>query len=190
MMKSFSFSTVILMAALGGIVAAAQQRGGAVRAPRPGIDWPAFRGIDASGVAAQGRPTPTTFAPASAVWRTKIPGLGNSSPIVWNDLLCVTTAISAKDNSFKPGLYGNIEPVNDTSPHEWKVICLDKRSGAVRWEQTVHQGVPAIKRHPKSTQARHDGCHGSVAALIRRPPARAPLLWGACSAAGNSRAPR
>ncbi len=163
MMKSFSFSTVILIAALGGIVAAAQQRGGAVRAPRPGIDWPAFRGIDASGVAAQGRPTPTTFAPASAVWRTKIPGLGNSSPIVWNDLLCVTTAISAKDNSFKPGLYGNIEPVNDTSPHEWKVICLDKRSGAVRWEQTVHQGVPAIKRHPKSTQANAtlatDGVH-------------------------------
>src|SRR5262245_54153960 len=135
MMKSVMFSTSIAMSALVVIGAAAQQRGGAVRAPRPGIDWPAFRGIDASGVAAQGRPTPTAFAPSSAAWRTKIPGLGNSSPIVWDDLLCVTTAISAQDNSFKPGLYGNIEPVNDSSPHEWKVICLDKRSGAVRWQQ-------------------------------------------------------
>ena len=101
--------------------------------------------------------------PASAAWRTKIPGLGNSSPIVWGDLLCVTTAISSKDNSFKPGLYGNVEPVNDTSPHEWKVICLDKQTGAMRWEQTVHKGVPAVKRHPKSTQANAtlatDGTH-------------------------------
>ncbi len=133
------------------------------RAPRPGVDWPAFRGIDANGVVTEGRPAPTTFTPASAAWRTKIPGLGNSSPIVWGDLLCVTTAISEKDNSFKPGLYGNIEPVNDSSPHEWKVICLDKRTGATRWEQTVHKGVPAVKRHPKSTQANAtlatDGTH-------------------------------
>jgi len=164
MMKGFLFSTAIAISALASIAAGMQQRGGGrVHAPRPGIDWPAFRGIDASGVAEQGRPTPTTFTPSSAVWRTKIPGLGNSSPIVWDDLLCVTTAISAMDNSFKPGLYGNIEPVNDSSPHEWKVICLDKRSGAARWEQTVHQGVPAIKRHPKSTQANAtlatDGVH-------------------------------
>jgi outer membrane protein assembly factor BamB len=156
-------STFIIVATafLLGIAAAAQQR--AAVAPRAGIDWPAFRGIDATGVTTEGRPTPTTFSPASAVWRTKIPGLGNSSPIVWGDLLCVTTAISEKDNSFKPGLYGNIEPVNDSSPHEWKVICLDKRTGAARWEQTAYKGVPAVKRHPKSTQANAtlatDGTH-------------------------------
>ncbi len=164
MTKLFTFSTAIVAAALLGITALAQQqRGGPARAPRPGVDWPAFRGIDANGVVTEGRPTPTTFTPASAAWRTKIPGLGNSSPIVWGDLLCVTTAISEKDNSFKPGLYGNIEPVNDSSPHEWKVICLDKRTGATRWEQTVHKGVPAVKRHPKSTQANAtlatDGTH-------------------------------
>ena len=160
MTKPFTF-TMIATACLLGIAAAAQQRA-AVR-PRPGVDWPAFRGIDATGVVTEGRPAPTTFSPSSAVWRTRIPGLGNSSPIVWGDLLCVTTAISEKDNSFKPGLYGNIEPVNDSSPHEWKVICLDKRTGAARWEQTVHKGVPAVKRHPKSTQANAtlatDGTH-------------------------------
>jgi outer membrane protein assembly factor BamB len=155
--SAFIVATTVLLA--GG--ATAQQRGAVP--PRPGVDWPAFRGIDATGVVAEGRPTPTSFSPASAVWRTKIPGLGNSSPIVWGDLLCVTTAISEKDNSFKPGLYGNIEPVNDSSPHEWKVICLDKRTGATRWEQTAHKGVPAVKRHTKSTQANAtlatDGTH-------------------------------
>jgi len=163
MSKLSTFSTVITAATLLGIMAAAEQRDSAVRAPRPGVDWPAFRGIDANGVVTDGQPVPTTFTPASAAWRTKIAGLGNSSPIVWGDLLCVTTAISATDNSFKPGLYGNIEPVEDSSPHEWKVICLDKRNGARRWERTVHQGVPAVKRHPKSTQANAtlatDGTH-------------------------------
>jgi outer membrane protein assembly factor BamB len=162
MPKLFTFSSVAI-AALLGISAGAQQRGGPARAPRPGTDWPAFRGIDATGVVTEGRPAPTTFTSGSAAWRTKIPGLGNSSPIVWGDLLCITTAISEKDNSFKPGLYGNIEPVNDTSPHEWKVICLDKQTGKTRWEQTVHKGVPAVKRHPKSTQANAtlatDGTH-------------------------------
>ena len=108
----------------------AQQRGTPPRAARPGVDWPAFRGIDANGIVQEGRPAPTTFTPAAAAWRTKIPGLGNSSPVIWGDLLCVTTAISSKDNSFKPGLYGNVEPVEDSSPHEWKVMCLDKRTGA------------------------------------------------------------
>src|SRR5262245_20309360 len=160
-MTKLSSLTAVAAVALLGLSAAAQQR--AAVPARPGVDWPAFRGIDGKGVVAEGRPTPTTFTPASAAWRTKVPGLGNSSPIVWGDLLCITTAISEKDNSFKPGLYGNIEPVNDTSPHEWKVICLDKRTGAARWEQTVHKGVPAVKRHTKSTQANAtlatDGTH-------------------------------
>ena len=34
--------------------------------------------------------------------------------------------------------------------------------------------------------ARQYGCHGFCVALIRRPPARAPQLRGACSAAGKS----
>jgi hypothetical protein len=156
-------ATVLATATIAlSMTLAAQQPAERARAPQPGIDWPAFRGIDASGLA-EGRPAPTTFTPTSAAWRTKISGLGNSSPIVWGDLLCVTTAISARDNAFKPGLYGDIEPVNDSSPHEWKVMCLDKRSGKTRWEQTVHKGVPAVKRHPKGTQANAtlatDGTH-------------------------------
>src|SRR3990170_4992712 len=107
MMNARIASTVIATAIGLSITLAAQQPAERARAPQPGIDWPAFRGIDASGLA-EGRPAPTTFMPASAAWRTKISGLGNSSPIVWGDLLCVTTAISARDNAFKPGLYGDI----------------------------------------------------------------------------------
>jgi outer membrane protein assembly factor BamB len=125
-------------------------------APRPGVDWPQFRGIRASGIA-EGHPTPTRWDVAAGrgvVWKTPVPGLGLSSPIVWGDLVCLTTSLSGKkDADLKVGLYGDIEPVQDDSMHEWRVYCLDKKSGAVKWQQTVHKGVPRIKRHTKATHA-------------------------------------
>lgn len=136
--------------------------------PRAGVDWPSFRGTNARGVA-EGTPAPTSFTPASALWKTAIPGLGNSSPVIWGDLLCLTTAIGGRsDAALKTGLYGDIESVADDSPHTWKVICLDKRSGRIRWERAVRSGVPKVKRHMKSTHANAtlatDGTH--LAALF------------------------
>jgi outer membrane protein assembly factor BamB len=149
--------TAIGAIAFVAVVAAAFQLSMAAgTAPRPGVDWPQFRGISASGIA-EGHPTPTTWDVAAGrgvVWKTPVPGLGLSSPIVWGDLVCLTTSLSGKkDADLKVGLYGDIEPVQDDSMHEWRVYCLDKKSGAVKWQQTVHKGVPKIKRHTKATHA-------------------------------------
>jgi len=128
----------------------------AATAPRPGVDWPQFRGINASGIS-EGHATPAAWNVGSGeriAWRTPVPGLGLSSPIVWGDLVCVTTSISGrKDAGLKVGLYGNIAPVEDDTEHEWRIYCLDKKSGAIRWQQAVHRGVPKVKRHTKSTHA-------------------------------------
>jgi outer membrane protein assembly factor BamB len=136
------------------------------RLGRPGVDWPSFRGPGASGVA-EGFSTPVTWnveASKGVAWKTPIPGLGHSSPIVWQDRVCVTTAISGKaDAELKVGLYGNIDPVDDDTAHEWRVICLDKDTGKVAWSQTARRAVPTIKRHTKSTHANStlatDGTH-------------------------------
>jgi outer membrane protein assembly factor BamB len=149
--------TAIGSIAFVAVVAAAFQLSmTAGTAPRPGVDWPQFRGIRASGIA-EGHPTPTRWDVAAGrgvVWKTPVPGLGLSSPIVWGDLVCLTTSLSGKkDADLKVGLYGDIEPVQDDSMHEWRVYCLDKKSGAVKWQQTVHKGVPKIKRHTKATHA-------------------------------------
>ena len=121
-----------------------------------GGNWPSFRGPDAAGVA-EGFPLPADWSvPASRNirWRTPIPGLGHSSPIVWGGRLFVTTSISgAKRPELKVGLYGDIGSVNDSSVHRWMVYALDAASGKIVWEKTVHSGVPQIKRHPKSTHA-------------------------------------
>jgi outer membrane protein assembly factor BamB len=126
------------------------------RAPRAGVDWPSFRGIQAGGVA-EGHPLPLRWdvpAGTNVRWRTPLPGLGHSSPAIWGDLLCVTTAVSGlADPELKLGLYGDIKPVEDASPHTWKLYCLDKRTGKVRFERTAARAVPRVKRHTKSTHA-------------------------------------
>jgi outer membrane protein assembly factor BamB len=127
----------------------------AASAPRAGVDWPAFRGIAASGIG-DGKATPTTWNASTGAgmkWKTAIAGLGHSSPIVWGDLVCVATATSDGDQSLKVGLYGDIAPVNDTTEKAWKVVCLDKKTGALKWERELRRGVPAVKRHTKATHA-------------------------------------
>jgi outer membrane protein assembly factor BamB len=126
----------------------------AVAAPRPGVDWPSFRGIAASGVS-DGRAAAAAWNVPSGErvrWKTAVPGLGHSSPIVWGDLVCTLTARGG-DETLKVGLYGNITPVEDATERSWRVLCLEKTSGRVRWERELHRGVPAVKRHTKATHA-------------------------------------
>jgi outer membrane protein assembly factor BamB len=88
------------------------------------------------------------------VWKTPVPGLGHASPIVWGDLVFVATAISGKaDAGLRVGYYGDIQSVPDDTAHEWRVYALDKKTGAVKWQQTAYRGVPKIKRHMKATHA-------------------------------------
>ena len=76
-------------------------------------DWPQFRGPNSDGVAAE-TTLPTEWGPDKNVqWKTKIPGVAWSSPIVWGDKVFVTTAIT--DNQRKPpadGPYEHFEPFN------------------------------------------------------------------------------
>ena len=121
-----------------------------------GVNWPGFRGHKADGIA-EGYPTPTVWNVDSSqniLWKTEIPGLGHSSPIVWGDRVFVTTAVSGMEKpELKVGLYGSINPVEDDTEHEFKVFCLDKKTGRVLWEHLSHKGVPKVKRHPKATHA-------------------------------------
>jgi outer membrane protein assembly factor BamB len=118
--------------------------------------WPSFRGYMSSGVLDSAN-LPASFDPGIYInikWKAEIPGLGLSSPVIWDKFLFITTAVSDKDKSgFKTGIYGDIEPVDDASMHEWKVLCFDKNSGKMLWERTACKGIPKMKRHPKSTHA-------------------------------------
>ena len=118
--------------------------------------WPAYRGYMSNGVLDNAN-LPESFDLDKMVnirWKVDVPGLGISSPVIWDNKLFITTAISQADkNGFKPGIYGEISPVKDSSIHEWKVICFDKNTGKKIWDVTSYKGIPRMKRHPKSTHA-------------------------------------
>ena len=126
--------------------------------PRPAgpRNWPSFRG-EANGGNGDGQRAVTEWDVATGKnikWKTPIPGIANSSPIVWGNRVFVTTAISkAGDKTFRTGPYGDVKPVDDLSEHEWKVYSLDKATGKVLWEKTAFIGAPKTKRHPKASQA-------------------------------------
>src|SRR5262245_34070545 len=118
--------------------------------------WPSFRGDHAAGVA-DGSNLPDQWDAekgTSIKWKAHIPGLAHSSPVVWGDRIFVTTAISSKAGAtFRRGLYGDGDASDDRSSHQWKVYCVDRRTGKTIWEQTAYEGVPLEKRHIKSTYA-------------------------------------
>ena len=119
-------------------------------------NWPTFRGPNASGIAAKAI-TPTvwnTEKSENILWKTPIPGLGHSSPIIWGRRLFVTTAVNlSKTAPLKVGLYGDPESAKDDDVQQWKVFCLDKTTGDILWQKTAHEGTPKVRRHPKATHA-------------------------------------
>ena len=121
-----------------------------------GARWPQFRGPFARGVGA-GPPVPTSWdleSGENVAWQAEIPGLAHSSPIVWGDRVFVTTSVrDGGGEELKVGLYGDIAPVEDDAQHEFRLLCLDRKTGEILWSKTAFRGVPAIARHPKGSHA-------------------------------------
>jgi hypothetical protein len=107
--------------------------------------WPSFRGQDARGISDNAVPTTWDMKSGKNVlWKTPIPGLGLGAAVIWDDRVYLVTAVGKDANpSLKVGLYGNIGAAKDMDPHKWKLV----------WEKTLHEGVPAIKRHTKASHA-------------------------------------
>jgi outer membrane protein assembly factor BamB len=118
--------------------------------------WPGFRGEDASG-AGDGQGVPLTWNVGTGEnvrFKTKIPGLALSSPIVFGNRIFVTTAVgSAGNDTIRTGLYGDPDSVDDLSEHSYRLLALDTKTGAILWDREVHRARPTVKRHLKSSQA-------------------------------------
>jgi outer membrane protein assembly factor BamB len=119
-------------------------------------NWPQFRGPGAAGVVEGGAAAVAWDAEKSVNtrWKVAIPGLAHSSPVVWGNKVFITTAVtSAPKDETRYGLYGDVTPVKDDPKHTWKVYALDKQTGKILWERVAYEGIPKVKRHPKSTHS-------------------------------------
>jgi len=125
-------------------------------APRSGpINWPSFRGANASGVAdGQGAVSDWDVVTGRNIkWKTAIPGLGTSSPIVWGNRVILAAASSDEDKTFRTGLTGDVKPIETLPTHTFSVYSLDLATGKIAWQRDAFVGKPITKRHFKSSQA-------------------------------------
>ncbi len=118
--------------------------------------WPTFRGEFASGVR-DGAHLPDEWDVEHGKhvrWTIPIPGLGHSSPIIWENSVFVTSAISSAGNRIvQTGLFGSGDASADRSVQKWVVYCIDRKTGRVRWERVAAEGEPKDKRHTKASYA-------------------------------------
>src|SRR5688572_7614626 len=133
----------------------------AIATPAAAQEWPSYRGLRGSGVA-DGTNPPTTWNAQQSVgirWKTPIPGMGHSSPVIWGDRVFITTAVADDDRNltFRYGAAATTEGAaaasRDNVQHSWRVYALDKRTGKVLWERVATEGVPRSGRHVKASQA-------------------------------------
>ena len=88
------------------------------------------------------------------VWKVDVPGLGWSSPIIWDDHVFLTSAISAgKEPPPVAGLYDEHDHVKASAVQRWMVYDFDFKTGKLRWEREMHQGAPPLLRHIKNSYA-------------------------------------
>jgi outer membrane protein assembly factor BamB len=132
-------------------------------------NWPSFRGPAASGIA-EGHALPVAWdvqTSENIAWKTPIPGLGLSSPIIWGDRVFVVTAVRGEGESLlKPGLYGDIASVEKEGVMTWYLYCIDRASGNSLWQRKVYTGKPKVKRHPKSSHANFTPCTNGVVVVV------------------------
>lgn len=132
--------------------------GGASADEASQTDWPAFRGVGATGIA-DGYETAVRWDATnpddkSVLWKSPVPGLGHSCPTIVGNRLFVATAVSEdEDTQLQVGRGGNTQAADDKGEQSWVVLCYDKLSGKELWRQTAHTGVPKATRHTKASHA-------------------------------------
>ncbi|MBS0260709.1 MAG: PQQ-binding-like beta-propeller repeat protein [Planctomycetes bacterium] len=120
-------------------------------------NWPQWRGPWGTGVAPTATP-PLEWNESDGEhirWKTAIPGLGHSSPVVWGNRIFLTTAEPVGE-ALKPR-YSTARGAHDNLPvthrHKFIALAIDRTTGKIVWQRTLHEALP------------HDGHHftGSLA---------------------------
>jgi outer membrane protein assembly factor BamB len=121
-------------------------------------NWHQWRGPLATGLAPHGDPPVTWDAKKNVKWKTPLPGRGSSTPIVWGDNIFLLTAIDtgrAADPAALPKPNSRLEKKTKAPMtfHQFVVLCLDRRTGQVRWQRTATEQVPHEGHHPTHSYA-------------------------------------
>lgn len=114
--------------------------------------WPKWRGPNETGVAKGTAPTEWNDS-KNIAWKANIPGRGHSSPVLWGDLVFLTTAVpigemptagggGGGDRRKGPGGGGPGGGFAAGVEHKFMVMALNRKTGKTVWEKTVATATP------------------------------------------------
>ena len=96
--------------------------------------WPRWRGPSGQGLVADDAGYPDTWsATDNVLWQTRVPGSGNSSPIVWDDRIFLTTAYDAGQRL--------------------SLLAFRRSDGELLWEAFAPEGRRTTGNHRKNGYA-------------------------------------
>lgn len=168
----------LLFPALVGLVtgiSAGAAAGAAAGAPIFARNWPAWRGPLATGASLEAQPPLQWAENRNVKWKVAVPGRGTASPVVWEDLVFLLTAIpitnattaspsattpanpssatdgrSAAGNASRrggPAGPGGAMTEMPTTPQKITVLAYDRGTGKIRWQKSPRTQLPHEGHH-------------------------------------------
>ncbi len=126
-----------------------------VEAADASSDWPHWRGPLSTGASPDATPPIEWSEDKNLRWKTPLPGLGHSSPVVWGDRVFVTASIPigepfAPRPDTAPGAHDN-----NLVSSKWRfvVLAIDRNDGKVLWQRSVHEAIPGEGGHDTGSLA-------------------------------------
>ncbi|HTY64130.1 MAG TPA: PQQ-binding-like beta-propeller repeat protein [Acidobacteriota bacterium] len=122
-------------------------------------DWPYWRGPAVNGMAVGDAPLHWSDT-QNVKWKTDIPGRGSSSPVIWGDKIFITTAVKTGPSGepqpsaappaapATPAAKPQLTTPGPQAEHKFEVLCLDRKTGRILWQQTATTAVPHEGFHP------------------------------------------
>ena len=117
--------------------------------------WPQWRGPLGTGEAPHASPPIRWSETENIRWRVALPGLGHSTPIVWDDVIYVTTAVTT--GAVLPPQIEKVDGAHDNlvvrQRRLFKVMALALDDGRTLWEETVVEALPHAGGHVSGSHA-------------------------------------
>ncbi len=117
--------------------------------------WAQWRGPLGTGVAPDADPPVTWSESENIRWKLALPGLGHSTPIVWDEQIFLTTAVPVGDAL--PPRYSNAPGAHDNLPvthrQQFVVLAVDRQQGKILWRRPVHEALPHEGGHQSASLA-------------------------------------
>ena len=101
--------------------------------------WSKWRGPDENGLAKGAAPTEWSDT-KNVAWKVPIAGRGHSSPVLWGDLLFLTTAVpvgEAPPPAAGAGGRGAGGGAASGVPHKFLAMAIDRKTGKTVWHNSA-----------------------------------------------------